>query len=280
MENNKEHTMTISADSGLFMYLQEKVCERKTKIEAYCNLLKKASDNFVSPILKNRNQMLDSNQCHVTITDLSVEWHWHRSTVRTFLEKLEEYGQIKIVRLPKSFIITMPMQDTCVDNSIGNNIPEFPQRLQLILSDWLSDKCTTRDVGEKCTQLLKSDITAFTDSLTDHYADSNEISQMKDEYISDIRQQLLENMVAASFQKVMHKSNGSSTETISAFFENDLGCDGESFLEASKVLAELLINGTSPSLADETPQTREQFNNLLISYKVLLANSFGHGRLL
>lgn len=89
MKHNKEKPTTVSVDIGLFIYLQEKVCERKTKTEAYCNLLKKASENFVSPILKNRNQELNINQCHVTITDLSVEWHWHRSTVRSFLETLE-----------------------------------------------------------------------------------------------------------------------------------------------------------------------------------------------
>ena len=118
MKHNKEKPTTVSVDIGLFIYLQEKVCERKTKTEAYCNLLKKASENFVSPILKNRNQELNINQCHVTITDLSVEWHWHRSTVRSFLETLEEYGQIEIIRLPKSFLITMPV-------GINGNVSEY-----------------------------------------------------------------------------------------------------------------------------------------------------------
>ena len=163
MKHNKEKHTTVSVDIGLFLYLQEKVCERKTKTEAYCNLLKKASENFVSPILKNRNQELNINQCHVTITDLSVEWHWHRSTVRSFLETLEEYGQIEIIRLPKSFLITMPVgingnADTTDTEDFG-----LTNKLQTVLSNWESDNMSTLEAGEKCMNLLKEDIKHFTE---------------------------------------------------------------------------------------------------------------------
>lgn len=280
MKHNNENAMTVSADIGLFMYLQEKVCERKTKTEAYCNLLKKSSENFVSPILKGRNQTLGDHQCHVTITDLSIEWHWHRSTVRAFLEKLEEYGQIEITRLPKSFIITMPMQGNREDNNIGNNTSDIVQRLHPILSEWVSDKCATREAGERCVQTLRDDTTAFAESLADPCADNSEMSLKKDEHLNIVKQQLLESMAIASFQKTICESNKNSDEAIIAFFDNDLGGDSEAFLVASKVLAELLINGTSPALNSETPQTRAQFKNLLDSYKALLAQSFGHDGLL
>lgn len=276
MKHNNENTMTVSADIGLFMYLQEKVCERKTKTEAYCNLLKKSSENFVSPILKGRNQALGSHQCHVTITDLSIEWHWHRSTVRAFLEKLEEYRQIEIIRLPKSFIITMPVQGNREDSNIGNSKSDFIQRLHPILSEWVSDKCATREAGERCVQTLRDNTTAFAESLADSCANNSEMSLKTDEHLNVVKQHLLESMAIASLQKTICESNKNSDKAIAAFFENDLGGDGEAFLEASKVLAELLINGMSPALTSETPQTRAQFKNLLDSYKALLAQSFGH----
>ena len=46
----------------MFAYLQEKVGERKTKIEAYCDLLDKASAGFVSPFLKKNEQQLEACQ--------------------------------------------------------------------------------------------------------------------------------------------------------------------------------------------------------------------------
>lgn len=280
MKHNKENTMAVSADIGLFMYLQERVCERKTKTEAYCNLLKKSSENFVSSILKGRNQAIGDHQCHVTITDLSIEWHWHRSTVRAFLEKLEEYGQIEIIRLPKSFIITMPAQGNREGNNIGNDKFDFIQRLRPILSEWASDKCGTREADERCVQTLKDYTNAFANSLADSCTDNSEMSQKEEEHLNVLKQQLLESMAIASFQKTICESNKNSGKAMTAFFENDLGGDGKAFLEASKVLAELLLNGTSPALTSETPQTRAQFKDLLDSYKALLAQSFGHDGLL
>lgn len=63
---------------------------------------------------------------------------------------------------------------------------------------------------------------------------------------------------------------------MTTFYANDLGYDSEALLEASQILAELLVCGMSPSLAHETPQTKAQFEDLLEPYKALLAQSVGH----
>ena len=49
MENKQKIPVSILADRGVFDYLKEKVGERKTKTEAYCDLLDKALAGFVSP---------------------------------------------------------------------------------------------------------------------------------------------------------------------------------------------------------------------------------------
>ena len=51
MKNKEEMTATISASIGLFDFLKEKVGERKTRTEAYCDLLDKSLAGFVSPFL-------------------------------------------------------------------------------------------------------------------------------------------------------------------------------------------------------------------------------------
>lgn len=278
MKHNETHRITVSADIGLFLYLQEKVCERKTKTEAYCNLLKKASENFVSPILKNRSQQLGAYQCHVTITDLSVEWHWHRSTVRSFLEKLEEYGQIEIVRLPKSFIITMPVGENGKDNIIGTHDFGFSSKLHEVLSDWITDGMSIPVAGEKCIQLLKTEMTCFSEAYKNEHPDDAEgLKQAKNIHFQYVKQHLLEQMAVTTFKKVIRKHYADKgNEAMTLFYDNDLGCDSEALLEASQILAELLICGMSSSLVHETPQTKAQFEDLLESYKALLAQSVGH----
>ena len=278
MKHNKEKHTTVSVDIGLFLYLQEKVCERKTKTEAYCNLLKKASENFVSPILKNRNQELNINQCHVTITDLSVEWHWHRSTVRSFLETLEEYGQIEIIRLPKSFLITMPVGANGTDNIIGTPDFGFVRGLHEVLSDWIADGVSIPVAGEKGIQLLKTEMACFSEAYKkEHPNDTDGLKQALKSHFESAKQQLLEQMAVATFKKVLRKHYAvKGNEAMTLFYDNDLGCDSEALLEVSQILAELLVCGISPSLARETPQTKAQFEDLLESYKALLAQSVGH----
>ena len=278
MKHNETQRITVSADIGLFLYLQEKVCERKTKIEAYCNLLKKATENFVSPILKNRSQQLGAYQCHVTITDLSVEWHWHRSTVRSFLEKLEEYSQIEIVRLPKSFIITMPVGANVSNNIIGMHDFGFTSKLHEVLSDWITDGMSIPVAGEKCLQLLKTEMACISEAYKKEQPDDTDgLKQALKSHFQSAKQQLLEQMAVATFKRILSKHYADKgNETMTLFYDHDLGCDSEALLEASQILAELLVCGMSPSLAHETPQTKAQFEDLLESYKALLAQSIGH----
>ena len=105
MKTRQRITVPILADREVFDYLKEKVGERKTKTEAYCDLLDKTLAGFVSPFLRNQEFELHPNQCHVTVSDLSVEWHWHRATVRSFLDALEGFGLLSRIRLSKSVYI-------------------------------------------------------------------------------------------------------------------------------------------------------------------------------
>lgn len=110
MKNKQEKSVVVLAGAEMFDYLKEKVGERKTRTEAYSDLLDKSLTGFVSPFLKKQEYELQPYQCHVTISDLATEWHWHRATVRSFLETLETFGQLKRTKLVKSIVITMNVQ--------------------------------------------------------------------------------------------------------------------------------------------------------------------------
>lgn len=49
MRNRNEAPAAILANVEVFDYLKEKVGERKTRTEAYCDLLDKSLAGFVSP---------------------------------------------------------------------------------------------------------------------------------------------------------------------------------------------------------------------------------------
>lgn len=111
MKNN--HTIEVSID--LLEYLKEvlrespgeKPEERWTRLEAYCDLVDKAEIGFVCKSVKSNRASLQHNQFQTTVSELAEEWHWHRATVRSFLENLERFGQIRQEKLSKSVLVTM-----------------------------------------------------------------------------------------------------------------------------------------------------------------------------
>ena len=67
MENSQENTTFILADVKVFDFLKEKAGDRKTKTEAYWDLLDRSMAGFVSPFVRKLERKLLPNQCHVTI---------------------------------------------------------------------------------------------------------------------------------------------------------------------------------------------------------------------
>ena len=160
MKSNQEKPACILAGIGVFDYLKEKVGDRKTKTEAYCDLLNKSLAGFVSPFLRKQDYELRPCQCHVTVSELAAEWHWHRATVRSFLDTLEAFGQLERTRLTKSVVITMPLQTGQL--AASHDVQETPglaYRLRAVLSDWVIGKAEPDDIGDECGRLVRQAMT-------------------------------------------------------------------------------------------------------------------------
>ena len=156
MKTKQKIAVPILADREVFDYLKEKVGERKTKTEAFCDLLDKSLAGFVSPFLRNKGYELQPNQCHVTVSDLSSEWHWHRATVRSFLDVMEEFGLLNCIRLSKSVIITMTVQTSqSTESCNGQKKLNLAEQLREALSDWIIGKVSLDEIGIKCEQLVR-----------------------------------------------------------------------------------------------------------------------------
>ena len=151
MENKKRMPATVLAQMEVFDYLKEKVGERKTRTEAYCDLLDKAMAGFVSSYLRRQDYELRPCQCHVTVSDLAVEWRWHRATVRSFLDTLESFGLLTRIRLPKSVVITMAVQSgQPAPADDVQSVSGLAAQLREVLSDWVvgyADSSATGSAG-------------------------------------------------------------------------------------------------------------------------------------
>ena len=275
MKHNQQHAAVVSAEVSMFDYLQEKVGERKTRIEAYCDLMEKASARFVSPFLKKSDHSLDKNQCYVTITDLAAEWKWHRATVRTFLERLEEYRQLTIERLPKSMVITMPSPANLHTAIIGKTTDKFSDEVSHILSEWAVGNITAKEAGAaigKTIDTCTHDSAVATGNEFSHEIGMYETKRAsapdgKEASPSDKAVRLI---VEHTFYSVLTEAADKDTAPLTDFFHEDLMDDWQSILETSKVIAELTLNGRSASLDYESKSTQAQFRALCEPFKAIL----------
>lgn len=115
MENSQENTTFILADVKVFDFLKEKAGDRKTKTEAYWDLLDRSMAGFVSPFVRKVERKLLPNQCHVTISDLAEFWPsfllfkkqqiFHLPSpldARNYLAFIAAEGNVLLVNIPVS----------------------------------------------------------------------------------------------------------------------------------------------------------------------------------
>ena len=78
---------------------EERVYERVGNREALLDLVELGANNYVAPTVYN-NQIpnLDKGEFCSSILELSDRWNWPRSSVRTFIERLEQMGFVRRYR--------------------------------------------------------------------------------------------------------------------------------------------------------------------------------------
>ena len=237
MRNRNEAPAAILANVEVFDYLKEKVGERKTRTEAYCDLLDKSLAGFVSPFLRRQDYDLSPCQCHVTVSDLASEWHWHRATVRSFLDTLEALGQLERIRLAKSVVITMPLRTgTPAMPDSGREEADFATRIQEALYDWIIGKATSFDVGKSCGQIMRQTLTEIAGRDSRIYPDSHSDTASAQTVRSEeqLCETVLECIAHAALWRVLRKSRFDDGSPLVQFFRLDLSGEWAAFIEASK----------------------------------------------
>lgn len=276
MKNNQEQPAIILANADVFDYLKEKVGERKTRTEAYCDLLDKSLAGFISPFLRKQDYELRPCQCHVTISDLATEWHWHRATVRSFLETLEAFGQLKRIKFTKSIVITMPVQSgESAKPCIVQEKQDLAMQLRVALSDWVIGKVTSAEAGVTCGQLVRQAVTGMTEHDSVQCPDSRftPASVHPGNKETDIRETALESIAYAAMQRVLRKSRFDDSSPLVEFFRLDLGEEWAAFMETSKELAGLILDTEACEATVDIDEDKECLKSLRIPFLSLLARA-------
>ena len=275
-QNHNPRSGRIIVRMSLLEFLKEKSDQRWSKLEAFLDLVDKASVQYIPKELYKQDVSLSEGQFAITITELADCWHWHRATVRTFIEQLEEMHLIEVNRLPKSQIITFPaLAATSSSSPIDEALVEFRQKMQSALSEWRSGKMSATDCALTCEQHYSQAVTHAADLLKD-YMSGNPIGKIP--FGADIPESVerafckeaLSVICEATLQKVLgddaSERNGFS---LLPFFYKDLGGDWFSFIEAAVAIAELAIDGRSPALQHESAAIKSQFQSLCRPFLVV-----------
>ena len=263
MRNRNEAPAAILANVEVFDYLKEKVGERKTRTEAYCDLLDKSLAGFVSPFLRRQDYDLSPCQCHVTVSDLASEWHWHRATVRSFLDTLEALGQLERIRLAKSVVITMPLRTgTPAMPDSGREEADFATRIQEALYDWIIGKATSFDVGKSCGQIMRQTLTEIAGRDSRIYPDSHSDTASAQTVRSEeqLCETVLECIAHAALWRVLRKSRFDDGSPLVQFFRLDLSGNGRRSSRPRKSLQSLLSTENRTGQASVRTKRRNALN--------------------
>lgn len=276
MKNGNEMPVSILANVEVFDYLKEKVGERKTRTEAYSDLLDKSLAGFVSPFLRKQDYELRPCQCHVTVSDLASEWHWHRATVRSFLDTLETLGQLERTRLTKSVVITMPLQTGHAAGS--RNVQETPglaDQLRAVLSDWVIGKAELDDVGDECERLVRQAmIEAGVPGICpkpDNFSSVN-LAASDDERTVKICTTALGCVAHAAMQRALRKRRFDNGSEFLEHFRTRLYGDWMGIVEISRLLAKYILD---PEAEDDhlDDDDKEIFDALYNPFMALAARA-------
>ena len=146
----------MSERMSLLEFLKERSGIRLSKLEAYLDLVDKASVQYIPKDLCKQEFSLSNGQFVITITELAGCWHWHRATVRTFIEQLEKMNRFRHPshRRAKSSPSRCWLMTPAV-SPIDAALDVFRQKMCTALDEWRSGKMSASACASECEQLYE-----------------------------------------------------------------------------------------------------------------------------
>ena len=268
MKHIPKENIKVNLSVGFLASLQDRHNERYSKHEAFCYLLDKACEPYIpKAVSKEVADELKDFQFITTKTQLAEDWHWHRATVRQFLEKLTEHGLIHCKEFETKYtIITMiGMKDGNVltmQNSILEPI------IRLTMDSWFNGTSTTEETAVVCGQIVKGAVALSQENNSASTSSDNQLSS------DDIATCTIGRLVdSISLIGEEERSKHQLRNAIFNFFARVLNRDWLQLLLLIMELPDIIGYGKAASIKLKTAEDMSLFQSLCSAYKVCCPTS-------
>ena len=171
----------LDLDMELFEFLRSHGSDRFTKLDAFCDLINRLPVTKMGDEYDSLKKLLpyESDTFRATITELAQSWHWHRATVRTFLDGLERLGYLSKELDGKEYIFKIRM----FSNVIVPISPQDALRITMVavidkmFNSGLSDEQIATQLEENLKATFKTDETVTEENVQE------KVAEMKTEFM-------------------------------------------------------------------------------------------------
>ena len=268
MKHIQKENIKVSLSVGFLASLEDRHNERYSKHEAFCYLLDKACEHYIpKAVSKEVADELKGFQFITTKTQLAGDWHWHRATVRQFLEKLTEHGLINCKEFDTKYtIITMyGIEDGNVPIVQDSLLEPF---IRFTIDSWLNGSSTTEETAVVCGQIVKGAV------ALSQGKDATTISSDKQLQPDDIATCTIGRLVdSISLIGEEERSKHKLRNAIFKFFTRVLNRDWLQLLLLIKELPDITGYGKAASIKLKTAEDMSLFQSLCSAYKVCCPTS-------
>ena len=262
MKHIPKENIKVSLSVGFLASLQDRHNERYSKHEAFCYLLDKACEHYVpKAVSKEMADELGDFQFITTKTQLAEDWHWHRATVRQFLEKLTEHGLMSSKEFETKYtIITMIGMKDCNVPTVRNSILE--PIIRFTMDSWFNGTSTTEETAVVCGQIVKGAVALSQENNSASTSSDNQLSS------DDIATCMIGRLVDCMPLVVKEEHNKLQLRNaIFKFFTHALNRDWLQLLLLIKELPDVANYGKAASIKLKTADDMSLFQSLCSAYK-------------
>lgn len=268
MKHIPKENIKVNLSVGFLASLQDRHNERYSKHEAFFYLLDKACERYLPKSVKKEvADIMGDFQFITTKTQLAEDWHWHRATVRQFLEMLTEHGLINCKEFDTKYtIITMyGMEDGNVPIVQDSLLEPF---IRFTIDSWLNGSSTTEETAVVCGQIVKGAV------ALSQGKDATTISSDKQLQPDDIATCAIGRLVdSISLIGEEERSKHKLHNAICKFFTRVLNRDWLQLLLLIKELPDIASHGKAASVKLNTAEDMSLFQSLCSAYKACCPTS-------